>query len=120
MHICNGSLLRRAAILEEKEKNMPSTGKPLTKVEIIDALAKSTGFTKKDVNLVLDALAKLAYSEAKKNKKFTIPGIAIMKVVHRKAKVGRNPATGEQITIPARNVIKITVAKPCKDAVLGK
>jgi len=43
-----------------------------------------------------------------------------MKVVHRKAKVGRNPATGEQITIPARNVIKITVAKPCKDAVLGK
>jgi len=69
---------------------------------------------------VLDELAKLAYSEAKKNKKFTIPGIAIMKVVHRKAKVGRNPATGEQITIPARNVIKITVAKPCKDAVLGK
>ena len=41
---------------------MPSTGKPMTKVEIIDALAKSTGFTKKDVNLVLDELAKLAYS----------------------------------------------------------
>ena len=99
---------------------MPSTGKPLTKVEIIDSLSKSTGFTKKDVNLLLDEFAKLAYSEAKKNKKFTIPGIAIMKVVHRKAKVGRNPATGEQITIPAREVIKITVAKPCKDAVLGE
>jgi len=99
---------------------MPSTGKPLTKVEIINALAKTTGFTKKDVGLVLDELAKLSYSEAKKNKKFTLPGIAIMKIVHRKAKVGRNPATGQQITIPARNVIKITVAKPCKDAVLGK
>jgi len=99
---------------------MPSTGKPLTKVEIINALAKTTNFTKKDVGIVLDELAKLAYAEGKKNKKFTLPGIAIMKVVHRKAKVGRNPATGQQITIPARNVIKITVAKPCKDAVLGK
>lgn len=99
---------------------MPSTGKPLTKVEIINALAKTTGFTKKDVGLVLDELAKLAYCEVKKNKKFTLPGIAIMKIVHRKAKVGRNPATGQQITIPARNVIKINVAKPCRDAVLGK
>jgi len=99
---------------------MPSTGKPLTKVEIINALAKNTGFTKKDVGQVLDELSKLAYTEAKKNKKFTLPGIAIMKIVHRKAKVGRNPATGQQITIPARNVIKITVAKPCKDAILGK
>lgn len=99
---------------------MPSTGKPLTKVEIISALAKTTGFTKKDVGTILDALAKLAYVEVKKNKKFTIPGIAIMKIVKRKAKVGRNPATGEQINIPARNVIKVTVAKPCKDAVLGK
>ncbi len=99
---------------------MPTTGKPLTKVEIINALAKNTGFTKKDVGQVLDELSKLAYIEAKKNKKFTLPGIAIMKIVHRKAKVGRNPATGQQITIPARNVIKITVAKPCKDAILGK
>jgi len=99
---------------------MPSTAKPLTKVEIINALAKKTGFTKKDVGLVLDELAKLSYSEVKKSKKFTLPGIAIMKVVRRKAKVGRNPATGQQITIPARDVIKISVAKPCKDAVLGK
>ncbi len=99
---------------------MPSTGKPLTKVDIIYARAKKTGFTKKDVGLVLDELAKLSYSEVKKSKKFTLPGIAIMKVVKRKAKVGRNPATGQQITIPARDVIKISVAKPCKDAVLGK
>ncbi|MCX7776184.1 MAG: HU family DNA-binding protein [Rectinemataceae bacterium] len=97
---------------------MPSA-KPMTKVEVISALAKSTGFTKKDVAMFLEAYAKLAYTEVKKNKKFTLPGIAIMKIVKRKPKVGRNPATGETITIPARNVIKITVAKPCKDAVLG-
>ena len=71
---------------------------------------------KKDVSAFLDSLAQLAYREAKKG--FTIPGLGKLVVVKRKARMGRNPATGETISIPAKTVLKFRIAKAAKDAAL--
>jgi len=90
--------------------------KPLTKSQVLASLAEATGFTKKDVGSVLDSLVCLAYKEAKKG--FTIPGLGKLVLVKRKARMGRNPATGEAIKIPAKTVLKFRIAKAAKDAVL--
>ncbi len=92
--------------------------KPLTKAQILDHLAKKTTLTKKNVGLVLEELTKLAYGQAKNS--FTFPGMGKLVLVNRKARMGRNPATGEPIKIPAKKVVKFRIAKACKDAVLGK
>ncbi|MCX7025467.1 MAG: HU family DNA-binding protein [Spirochaetes bacterium] len=98
---------------------MSKTGKPLTKTQIVGQLAEMNGLTRKQVMAFLDAFADLAYREARKNQKFTLPGLGILKLNKRKARVGRNPATGESIKIPAKTVVKVTVSKACKEAILG-
>lgn len=98
---------------------MPAAPKSLTKAQIVAALAETTGHTKKEAAAFIDAYAELAYKETKKNKKFTLPGVGILKLTKRKARTGRNPATGAEIKIPAKTAVKITVSKACKDAVLG-
>ena len=90
-------------------------GKPLTKAQIIAALAENTGMSKKEIVAVLEAQTALAYKEAKSG--FTFPGIGKLVVVDRKARMGRNPATGETISIPAKKVLKFRVAKAAKDAI---
>ena len=90
-------------------------GKPLTKSQIITTLAENTGLSKKEIVGVLNAQMQLAYGEAKNG--FTIPGIGKLVVVARKARMGRNPATGETIHIPAKRVLKFRVAKAAKDAI---
>ena len=90
--------------------------KPLTKTQIIATLADENDLTKKQAAGVLESLTALAYKEAKKG--FTIPGIGKLVVVRRKARMGRNPATGESIKIPAKKVLKFRVAKAAKDATL--
>ncbi len=62
-------------------------------------------------------IAELAYKNAKNT--FTLPGLGKLVLVNRKARIGRNPATGEQINIPAKRVVKFRVAKAAKDAILG-
>lgn len=91
--------------------------KALTKSALAAALAEKAGITKKQANTVLVELAQLAYKNAKNT--FTLPGIGKLVLVNRKARTGRNPATGETIQIPAKKVVKFRVAKACKDAVLG-
>ncbi|HSA00524.1 MAG TPA: HU family DNA-binding protein [Candidatus Paceibacterota bacterium] len=91
--------------------------KPLTKSQTAAATADKTGVTKKSASEVLDFLAELAYKNAKNT--FTLPGIGKLVLVNRKARLGRNPATGEQIKIPAKKVVKFRVAKAAKDAILG-
>ena len=59
----------------------------------------------------------LAHKNAKN--KFTIPGLGKLVLVSRKARMGRNPATGESIKIPANRVVKFRIAKAAKDAILG-
>ncbi|MBI5749075.1 MAG: HU family DNA-binding protein [Nitrospinae bacterium] len=93
-------------------------GKPMTKSQIADQVAKKAGITKKAAGQILDDLAALAYKEAKNN--FTLPGLGKLVLVNRKARMGRNPQTGAAIKIPAKRVVKFRVAKACKDAVLGK
>jgi len=90
--------------------------KTLTKAQIMAALAEANGVTKKAATEFVDSLVQLAYKEAKKG--FTIPGLGKLVLVNRKARMGRNPATGEPIKIHAKKVVKFRVAKAAKDAVL--
>ena len=92
--------------------------KALTKSAIVAHLAKKAGMTKKAISECLDDLATLACKEAKNT--FTLPGIGKLVLANRKARIGRNPQTGESIKIPAKRVVKFRVAKACKDRVLGK
>jgi DNA-binding protein HU-beta len=91
--------------------------KALTKSQIAVELAEEHGITKKTAVGILDSIAELAYKHAKNS--FTLPGIGKLVLVKRKARKGRNPATGETIKIPAKKVVKFRVAKACKDAVLS-
>ncbi|MBR3582573.1 MAG: HU family DNA-binding protein [Kiritimatiellae bacterium] len=91
--------------------------KAMTKSQIITKLAEDSEITKKQAAAVLASLADLAYKKAKDG--FTVPGIGKLVLVQRKARMGRNPATGEQIKIKAKKVVKFRVAKAAKDAILG-
>lgn len=90
--------------------------KALTKSQTLDVLAKKIDVTKKLAGQFMEELAALAYSEAKTG--FTLPGIGKLVVVRRKARKGRNPATGETMRIPAKRVLKFRIAKAAKDAIL--
>lgn len=92
--------------------------KGMTKSQVLATLSETTGLGKKEVTSFLDELTNLAYSEVKKNGEFTVPGFGKLVKKHRAARMGRNPATGEQIKIAAKTVVKFRVAKAVKDAVL--
>jgi DNA-binding protein HU-beta len=89
----------------------------LTKSQIAEHLSEKTGTTKKVSAQFLEELAALAYKQAKNS--FTLPGLGKLVLVNRKARMGRNPATGEAIKIPAKRVVKFRVAKAAKDSILG-
>jgi DNA-binding protein HU-beta len=90
----------------------------LTQSQIIEKLAATDeALTKKQVKSLLTAIAELAYKEAKNG--FVIPGLGKIVLVKRKARTGRNPATGATIKIAAKTVVKFRVAKAAKDAILG-
>ena len=90
--------------------------KSMTKGQIITHLAAKTKQTKKVATQFLEELVKLSYKEAKKE--FVLPGLGKLKVAQRQQRMGRNPATGESILIPARKVLKFRISKAAKDAVL--
>lgn len=89
----------------------------MTKSQSVAAFAEKAGLSKADAAKVLDTLAEVAVSSAADG--FVLPGLGKLVLVDRKARMGRNPATGETIQIPAKKVVKFRVAKACKDAVLG-
>ena len=91
-------------------------GKPMTKSQIIAEIAEKSEISKVQAKTALEALAELAYAGAADG--FTIPGIGKLVKVDRAARMGRNPATGETIEIPAKTVLKFRIAKAAKDAVL--
>ena len=91
--------------------------KAKTKTQIIAGVAEAAGITKKEAAAAIEALVQMAYKGAKDG--FTIPGLGKLVKVRRKARTGRNPATGESIKIPAKTVLKFRIAKAAKDAVLG-
>jgi len=91
--------------------------KALSKSQIAASIAETVGLTKKQAVQTLEALVALAYKNAKNS--FTIPRLGKIVLVNRKARMGRNPATGETIKIAAKRVVKFRVAKAAKDAILG-
>jgi DNA-binding protein HU-beta len=95
-----------------------ATVKPLTKAQVVSQLAEKLSMTKKGAGEVLDALGALACKETKKKGSFVLPGFGKLVKVQRKARMGRNPATGEAIKIKAKTVVKFRIAKACKDAIL--
>jgi len=92
--------------------------KAMTKSQLIEKIAAKAGIKKKEAGEILDLIAEIAYKEAKNS--FTFPGLGKLVLVQREARMGRNPATGETIKIPAKKVVKFRVAKAAKDAILGK
>jgi DNA-binding protein HU-beta len=95
-----------------------STAKKMTKSGLAAELAEATGTNKKVAGQFLESLTSIAYREAKKNGEFTIPGIGKLVKQQRKARMGRNPKTGEPMKIAAKTVVKFRVAKAAKDSVL--
>jgi len=92
--------------------------KPMTKAQIVTYLAEEFQIPKKAAAEMIDGIAALAISETKKSGAFTLPGIGKLVLVKRKARKGRNPMTGEEIKIPAKTVVKMRIAKACKDAIV--
>jgi len=95
-----------------------SSAKPrkMTKSALINRLAEDNEMSRKQVIAFMDSLVETAYKEARHG--FTLPGVGKLVVVNRKARIGRNPATGEKIKIPAKRALKFRVAKAAKDAIL--
>ena len=92
--------------------------KAMTKSQLVGRLADKADITKGTAGAILDEIASLAAKEAKNG--FTIPGVGKVVLVNRKARMGRNPQTGQPIKIPAKRVVRIRIAKSLKDAVLGR
>ena len=90
----------------------------MTKSQLLSVIAEKTEVSKKQSGVFFEELAKLAYSQVKTNGEFVLPGFGKMVKVIRKARLGRNPATGAEIHIPAKTVVKFRVAKAAKEAVL--
>jgi DNA-binding protein HU-beta len=90
----------------------------MTQTQLVRGLAEKGEVTNKQSRAILDHLSSLAISEVKKNGVFVLPGIGRLVRVDRKARLGRNPATGETIKIPAKKVVKFRVAKAAKDAIV--
>src|ERR1700686_1350202 len=92
----------------------------MTKTQLIRHLAEKTELNNKTAALFLEQLADTAIKETKKNGVFVVPGLGRLVKAHRKARVGRNPQTGEPIQIKAKTVVKFRVAKAAKDAIAPK
>ena len=90
----------------------------LTKSGFVAALAEKSGLSKKQVKELWEKLVEIVYHEVKSNEELTLPGLGKMQKKNRPARMGRNPATGEQIKIAAKTVLKFRVAKAAKEAIL--
>ena len=90
----------------------------MTQTQLVKLLAESNEVSNKQMKEILEKLASTAIAEVKKNGVFVLPGIGRLVRVDRKARTGRNPATGETIKIPAKKVVKFRVAKAAKDAIV--
>ena len=91
--------------------------KLMTKSQLAAHLAAKFELSKKAANEILDEIAAVALAQTKKAGAFTLPGVGKLVKAHRKARKGRNPATGAEIKIPAKTVVKFRVAKAAKDAI---
>ncbi len=94
--------------------------KRMTQSEVINHFAEKFEMKRTQVREVFDELVNLANSEVKSNGEFSLPGFGKLVLSNRKAREGRNPATGETIQIPAKTTLKFRVGKAMKDSVVPK
>ena len=94
--------------------------KPMTKSQIVSHFAMKFELTKRTSGTIIEEVAALAIAETKKTGSFTVPGIGKLVLAKRKARMGRNPATGQAIKIPAKTVVKMRIAKAAKEAIVPK
>jgi DNA-binding protein HU-beta len=92
--------------------------KPMTKAEVIKHFAEKFQLPKNTTVAIFDELVQLSTNEAKKVGAFTVPGLGKVSLIKRKARMGRNPATGESIKIPAKTVVKMRLAKAFQDQIV--
>ncbi len=93
-------------------------GKGLTKTQFMAELSEKWGVSKKEATEMFEAFVELAFDRAKSDGEIMLPGMGKLVKAHRKARMGRNPATGEEIHIPAKTVAKFRLAKAAKEAIL--
>ncbi|MBN1962377.1 MAG: HU family DNA-binding protein [Deltaproteobacteria bacterium] len=98
---------------------MASGTKAMTKSQVTKYFAEKFELPKKTAAAIIDEVAHLAVMQTKKAGVFVLPGIGKLVKARRKARTGRNPATGEPIKIPAKTVVRMRLSKSYKDAVLG-
>src|SRR3954449_5094174 len=89
----------------------------MTKTALVRHMAEKMEVNNKQSASFLDLLAETAVKETKKNGVFVIPGLGRLVKAERKARLGRNPQTGETIKIKAKTVVKFRVAKAAKDVI---
>lgn len=92
--------------------------KPMTKSQFIAAMAEMNGVSKKEAKDMWEGFVEFVYKHVQEDGEVNFPGLGKLQKKHRKARKGRNPATGEEIQIPAKTVLKFRVAKAAKDVVL--
>ena len=91
----------------------------MTKSQLVLKLAEASELSKKQADAVLQALVDTTVTSVRKGDPVKIPGLGTFRKVQTKARMGRNPQTGEAIKIPARKKVRFSVAKTFKESVLG-
>lgn len=99
-------------------KEVMAEAKKMTQTQLVKEIATATGISNKQAKAVLDKYVEIAIAQTKKVGVCVLPGIGRLKKVERKARTGRNPATGATIKIPAKKVVKLTLAKALKEAIV--
>jgi DNA-binding protein HU-beta len=112
------NILPLSSLIIHPNRRLKMAKKPMTKAQIVSHFAEKFEISKKMASATIEEVAALAVSETKKAGSFTLPGIGKLVLVKRKARMGRNPATGEAIKIPAKTVVKMRVAKAAKEAIV--
>lgn len=100
-----------------EKKTVPAPAAKMTKTQIVKALAEKLEAEPKQIQSFLDALAEMATEQTREAGEFTIPGLGKLVKAERKERMGRNPATGEQIKIAAKTTVKFRIAKAATDAI---
>jgi len=89
----------------------------MTRTDLIEAIAQDTGSDRQQAKAFLEGFTRIIEREMKNEGEVPLAGLGKFKVVKRQARTGRNPMTGESIQIPAKTVVKFTVAKALKDSI---
>jgi nucleoid DNA-binding protein len=91
----------------------------MTKAQLVERLSKLSGVTKKQAQTLMEGLVTTVVSSVKKGEPVKIPDLGTFRKVQSKARMGRNPQTGEPVKIPARKKVRFSVSKSFKVQVLG-